>query len=60
MTTGNNDEGLPDLYVGRPGNFSDIHANHWADAWIKEVKVFDEALSDFQVEAESAQFFGSF
>jgi len=53
-TTGQNNEGLPDLYVGRPL----FLYNHWADAWIKEVKVFERALTDAQVQYESDSFFG--
>jgi len=46
-----NNEGLGDLWVGRP-----IHGGHWTDSWIKEVKVFDFALSDEQVKEQVDQF----
>jgi len=55
-TTGNNHGGLADLYVGRPL----VGSNHWANAWVKEVKVYNAALSDSQILEESNAFHGSF
>jgi len=47
-----NNEGSNDLYVGRPKGWS----NHWVDSWIKEVKVFDQALTDGSI-ADYAKIF---
>ncbi len=48
----NSNGGYKDIWIGR-ARWSD----HWADSWIKEVKVFDEALSDEDVLRLSNQFF---
>ncbi len=50
----NNDEGKGDLWIGRAH-----HGNHWTDSWIKEVMVFDSALSDEDVESYSEAFIAS-
>jgi len=50
----NNNPGLNDLWVGR------AHwGGHWVDSWIKEVKVYDEALTDENVKEESNKFHAS-
>ena len=53
-TTANNNNGLGDLWVGRPH-----HGGHWVNSWIKEVKVFNTALSDDVVKQQSIDFFKS-
>ena len=53
---GKNNDGEPDLWVGRPKHLT---PEHWTDAWIKEVMVFDDALSDDLVAAYSENFLDS-
>lgn len=53
-TTAKNGSGLGELWVGRPH-----HGGHWVNSWIKEVKVFDTALSDDVVKQQSKDFFKS-
>ena len=43
--TGNNNGGSPDLYVG-----SAIHTDHQSDCWIKEVRVYERALDESEVQ----------
>ena len=47
-----NSNGFTDLWVGRSR-----WRGHWSDCWIKEVKVFNEALNDEEVSFQSKQFF---
>lgn len=54
MVTASNNSGMKDLWIGRP-----VWGGHWVDSWIKEVKVFDSALSDDMVEAHTSQFLKS-
>lgn len=48
---GKNDEGLGDLWIGRPR-----WGGHWTDSWIKEVKVFNTALDDSIIETYAEDF----
>lgn len=51
--TGDNGEGLTDLWIGRS-----IHSlGHWCDCWIKHVTVIDTALTDSEVGEYSTKFF---
>eukprot|EP00592_Proboscia_alata_P025552 CAMPEP_0194432698 /NCGR_PEP_ID=MMETSP0176-20130528/72174_1 /TAXON_ID=216777 /ORGANISM="Proboscia alata, Strain PI-D3" /LENGTH=849 /DNA_ID=CAMNT_0039249223 /DNA_START=118 /DNA_END=2667 /DNA_ORIENTATION=+ len=49
---GQNGPGLPDIYIGQPANYED----HYADCWIKEVKVFDRAFNEEEVEELHASY----
>jgi len=53
--TAKNNEGRNDLYVGRPE-----WKGHWVDSWIKEVRVFDEALTDASVVDYTEKFLSQF
>jgi len=50
-TVAKNGSGMAELWVGRPH-----HGGHWVNSWIKEVKVFDTALSDDFVKEQSKEF----
>jgi len=52
--TGSNNEGLGDLWIGRP-----LNNGHWIDSWIKEVTVLNWALTDFEVMKYSSDFLSS-
>lgn len=52
-----NGEGRPDIVVGT-NLFADC--GHWTDSWIKEVQIFDTALSSDQVEALYQDFMEGF
>lgn len=51
VVTASNNEGRNELWIGRP-----IHGGHWVNCWIKEVKVFYEALQNSEVQALSDSF----
>jgi len=51
VVTASNNEGLNELWIGRP-----LHGGHWVDCWIKEVKVFYEALENSEVKRLSDSF----
>jgi len=48
---GDNSEGLGELWIGRAS-----WGGHWVDSWIKEVKVFNSALNDAQVDSYAKRF----
>ncbi len=43
--TGKNNKGRADLTIGRVTAFD----NHWCDCWVKDISIFDVALTDEQV-----------
>eukprot|EP01083_Nonionella_stella_P006339 18407_1 len=53
--TGANNDGSPDLYIG--GTVP--HADHNINGWVKEVKVFDRGLEDYEVHRLKTEFFSS-
>ncbi len=52
---GEAEDGLPDLYIGQPLEYPE---NHWSDAWVKDVQVYDRALQTSEVEALFCEFEG--
>ena len=50
-----NNDGKGELWIGRPH-----WGGHWVDCWVKEVKVFDYALSDADVTNYTTAFLVSF
>ncbi len=47
-----NGPGTPDVYIGQPMDYT----QHYSDCWIKDVKVFDRALLDDEVQRFYAAF----
>ena len=48
---GRNNGGYGSLWIGRP-----VHVSHWTDCWIKEVMVFNRAVSDEDVASYAEAF----